>query len=63
MRIAKPLLMVTTPLGMFTGLVEAFRLVGGLALLMFAMMGLLAAAAAGVVMTIRKEQRWTRSKS
>ncbi len=63
MRIAKPLLMVTTPLGMFTGLVEAFRLVSGLALLMFAMMGLLAAAAAGVVMTIRKEQRWTRSKS
>jgi hypothetical protein len=38
MRIAKPLLLVTTPLGIVTGLIEAYRLVGGLAILMFAMM-------------------------
>jgi hypothetical protein len=55
MRIAKPLLLVTTPLGIVTGLIEAYRLVGGLAILMFAMMGMLSVAAASVVFTIRKE--------
>ena len=63
MRIAKPLLMVTTPLGMVTGLIEAYRMVGGLAVLMFAMMGLLGVAAAGLVLTIRREKKWTESKS
>lgn len=64
MRIAKPLLLVSTPLGMVTGLIEAYRMVGGLAVLMFAMMGLLGVAAAGVVLTIRREKReWTESKS
>ncbi len=63
MKIAKPLLLVSTPLGMVTGLLEAYRMVGGLAILMFAMMGLLGVAAAGVVLTIRKEKRWTESKS
>jgi hypothetical protein len=55
MRIAKPLLLVSTPLGIVTGLIEAYRLVGGLAILMFAMMGMLGVAAASVVFTIRKE--------
>ena len=63
MRIAKPLLLVSTPLGIVTGLIEAYRLVGGLALLMFAMMGMLGIAAAGIVMVIRKEKRWTESRS
>jgi hypothetical protein len=64
MKIAKPLLLVSTPLGIVTGLIEAYRLVGGLAILMFAMMGLLGVAAASVVFTIRKEKRtWTESKS
>jgi hypothetical protein len=63
MKIAKPLLLVSTPLGMVTGLIEAYRLVGGLAILMFAMMGLGGVAAASVVFTIRKEKRWTESKS
>jgi hypothetical protein len=63
MRIAKPLLLVSTPLGIVTGLIEAYRLVGGLAILMFAMMGMLGVAAASVVFTIRKEKRWTESKS
>ena len=63
MRIAKPLLMVSTPLGMVTGLIEAYRMVGGLAILMFAMMSLLGVAAAGLVLTIRREKQWTESKS
>ena len=64
MKIAKPLLLVSTPLGIVTGLIEAYRLVGGLAILMFAMMAMLGVAAAGVVYTIRKEKReWTESKS
>jgi hypothetical protein len=64
MRIAKPLLLVSTPLGIVTGLIEAYRLVGGLAILMFAMMSMLGVAAAGVVYTIKKEKReWTESKS
>ena len=63
MKIAKPLLLVSTPLGMVTGLIEAYRMVGGLAVVMFAMMGLLGVAAASVVLTIRKEKRWTESRS
>jgi len=64
MKIAKPLLLVSTPLGMVTGLIEAYRLVGGLAILMFAMMAMLGIAAASVVYTIKKEKReWTASKS
>jgi len=55
MKIAKPLLLVSTPLGMVTGLIEAYRMVGGLAVVMFAMMGVLGVAAASVVLTIRKE--------
>ena len=63
MKIAKPLLLVSTPLGMVTGLIEAYRMVGGLAIVMFAMMGLLGVAAASVVLTIRKEKKWMESKS
>jgi hypothetical protein len=63
MKIAKPLLLVSTPLGIVTGLIEAYRMVGGLAILMFAMMAMLGVAAASVVLTIRKEKRWTESKS
>lgn len=64
MKIAKPLLLVSTPLGIVTGLIEAYRMVGGLAILMFAMMAMLGVAAASVVFTIRKEKKqWTASKS
>jgi predicted exporter len=64
MKIAKPLLLVSTPLGIVTGLIEAYRLVGGLAILMFAMMAMLGVAAAGIVYTIRKEKKeWTALKS
>jgi len=57
MRIAKPMLLITTPLGMIGGVYEAFRLAGGLALLMVALMAMIGAAIGMLVLTIRREQR------
>jgi hypothetical protein len=57
MRIAKPMLLITTPLGMVGGVYEAFRLAGGLALVMIALMATITAAIAMLVLTIRREQR------
>ena len=57
MRIAKPLLLVSTPIGVIGGLYEAWRLVGGLTLLIVAMLGVLGFAAGSVVVTIRREER------
>ena len=56
MRIAKPLLLVSTPIGVAWGLVEAYRLAGGLVILMAAMVGTMAAAAGSVVAIIRRER-------
>ena len=56
MRIAKPILLVSTPLGVGIGLFEAYRLAGGLVLLMIAMLGTLGAAMGSVVSTIRRER-------
>jgi hypothetical protein len=56
MKIAKPLLMVTTPLGVAGGLYEAYRLAGGLVLLMAAMMGVIAAGFATVIVAVRREK-------
>ena len=56
MRIAKPLLMVTTPLGLVDGLYECYRLAGGLVFIMLAMVGVMLVAFASVVMTVRREQ-------
>jgi uncharacterized protein (DUF58 family) len=61
MRIAKPLLLVTTPIGVVWGLFEAYRLAGGLVILMAAMIGTLAAAAGTVVATVRRERTAERS--
>jgi hypothetical protein len=55
MRIAKPLLLVSTPLGVIAGLVEAYRLTGGLVILAAAMVALLSAAAGTIVYTVRRE--------
>jgi len=70
MRIAKPILLVSTPVGLVLGLYEAYRLVGGLVLLMAAMIAVIGAAMASVVRTIRREQAalreehpWNRSRS
>lgn len=57
MRIAKPILLVSTPLGVVFGLLEGYRLAGGLVLLMAAMLGLMSIAAASVVRTVRRESR------
>jgi hypothetical protein len=55
MRIAKPILLVTTPLGVAEGFYECYRLAGGLVVLMVAMVGVLGVALATVVATIRRE--------
>jgi hypothetical protein len=57
MRIAKPLLLVTTPIAIVIGVCEAFRLAGGLAFLMIALLLMVSAAMGMLVVTIRKEQR------
>ena len=57
MQIAKPLLLISTSIGVIIGVHEAFRLAGGLAFLLIAMLGLLSAAIGSVVVTIRREQR------
>jgi hypothetical protein len=61
MRIAKPLLLVTTPIGVAEGFYECYRLAGGLLFLMVAMVGVMGVAVATVVATIRREERASRS--
>jgi hypothetical protein len=56
MRIAKPILLVLTPVGVGFGLFEAYRLAGGLVLLMAAMVATLGTAMGSVVATIRRER-------
>jgi predicted MFS family arabinose efflux permease len=57
MRIAKPLLLITTPIGLAIGLYEAWRLAGGLVFLMAALIAVIGVAMASVVMTVRRERR------
>src|SRR5688572_771870 len=56
MRIAKPLLLVTTPIGLAVGLYEGWRLAGGLVFIMAALMLVIAAAFGSVIWTIRRER-------
>ncbi len=57
MRIARPMLLVTTPVGVVLGLREAWRLAGpGMALLMAAMLSVVGALVWMTVRTIRKER-------
>jgi hypothetical protein len=56
-KIAKPLLLITTPVGLAIGLYEGYRLAGGLVFLMAAMIGVIAVAFGSVVMTVRRERR------
>jgi hypothetical protein len=62
MRIAKPLLLILTPLGVAAGLYEAYRLAGGLVIIMVLMLTVVSAAIASVVVTIRREQAEERQK-
>jgi hypothetical protein len=57
MKIAKPLLLTTTSIGLIGGLYEAWKLVGGLTFLIVAMLGVLGFAVASIVTTIRREER------
>ena len=56
MKIAKPMLLVSTPLGLAWGLYEGWRLAGGLVVLMFAMIAVIGSAFALVLHTIRRER-------
>jgi hypothetical protein len=57
MRIAKPILLVTTPIGLIDGFYECYKLAGGLLFLMVALVGGLGVALATVIATIRREAR------
>jgi hypothetical protein len=63
MRIAKPLLLVSTPIGVAGGLYEAFRLAGGLAFIMLALVLVVGAAMGMLVMTVRRERAAERAGS
>jgi len=62
-RIAKPLLLVTTPIGLIEGFYECYKLAGGLLFLMVAMVGVMGVAMATVVATIRREEKASRAAS
>jgi hypothetical protein len=62
MRIAKPLLLVTTPLGLMDGFYECYKLAGGLLFLMVAMVGVVAVGFATVIATIRREERASKAR-
>jgi hypothetical protein len=55
MKIAKPLLLVTTPLGVAGAIYEAYRQAGGLVFLLVALLLLIGVAMGSVIMTIRRE--------
>ena len=59
-RIAKPLLLVATPIGLLDGFYECYKLAGGLLFLMVAMVGVLGVGMATVIATIRREARASR---
>jgi hypothetical protein len=62
MKIAKPLLLVTTPLGLLDGFYECYRIAGGLLFLMVAMVGVVGVGFATVIATIWREEREGASK-
>ncbi len=57
MRIAKPLLLIATPIGVIGGLREAWRFNHGLAFLMAAMMTVIGVAVGSIVAVVRRERR------
>jgi hypothetical protein len=57
MRIAKPLLLVTTPIGLAWGFYEGYKLTGGLVFIMAALVAVISVAMFSVVRTIRRERR------
>jgi hypothetical protein len=57
MKIAKPILLVSTPVGVIGGLHEAYHLAGGLVVIMAMMVILMVVAVTGLVRVARAEQR------
>jgi hypothetical protein len=57
MRIAKPMLLITTPIGVGFGIYEGYRLAGGLVFLMVALVSFIGICMATVVATVRRERR------
>jgi hypothetical protein len=57
MRIAKPMLIVSTPIGVAGGLHEAWRLAGGLVFLMAVMVAFIGAALGSIIYVARRELR------
>ena len=57
MKIGKPLLLITTPIGLAIGLYEGWRLAGGLVFVMATFIAFLGFAFLTVVLTIRREKR------
>jgi hypothetical protein len=55
MKIAKPLLLITTPIGVAGGVYEGYRLAGGLVFLMVALLLMISAAIGMTVLTVRRE--------
>ena len=64
MRIARPILLVSTPIGVVFGLREAWRLAGpGMAVLMALLLAIVSAFIWMTVRTIRKERAHAQSES
>ena len=57
MKLGKPILLVTTPLGVAIGLWEGYKLTGGLVVLLFVLIATFGAAMVMVVNTVRSETR------
>jgi hypothetical protein len=62
LRIAKPILLLSTPIGVAWGIVEAYRFKPVLALLMSLLIGVISAFMWYTVRTVRREQREQASK-
>jgi hypothetical protein len=57
MRIARPLLLITTPLGVIEGVYECYKLAGGLVFIMLSMLAVMCCALGTVVAAIRREEK------
>jgi hypothetical protein len=60
MKIAKPIMIWMTPIGVIGGLYHAYQLAGGLVVLMAALLAMIGAAIAMVVATVRREREQAR---
>lgn len=56
MKLGKPILLITTPIGVALGLYEGYQLTGGMVVLVAALMGFFGVAIVSVVRTVRREE-------